>query len=396
MELLGKKFEDVTYDQFIFSVPGWTGIVAMVTFLMIVLCSTPPARRWCFELFQYSHLLVYPMIVLLLFHGAGNMLQFPALGIVLTFPTALVLVERLSRLSRVMRGYKAEIRPANNDVTHVTFPDIRTSRWWRYKIGQYVLVRIPAISTWEWHPFTVSRLQNGKMQLYVKKSGEWTKELSRMSGSYTINVDGPFGAPAQQFYEYDHCIVIATGIGVTPCSAILDDMYRDRSHPWACEKPNTSDAGHRTGRTRILPRFVDFYWSVPGQEMIPWFAETFSNTATTPHNQNIGIRLQVYMTRMKEKELLDKQDLEDMFSRDLDAHINAGRPDYQQLFYDHYEKMRFMQHIYKLESKKKRIGVFFCGAKSARDQIGKLCFENTLRGVMEGSSLEYHFHAEVF
>lgn len=393
---LGKEYEEVTYDQFIFSTPGWTGIVAMVTFLMIVLCSTPPARKWSFELFQYSHLLIYPMIILLLFHGAAHMLQYPVLGFVLAFPTALVLLERFTRLLRIFKGQIADVQPANNDVMHITFPETKTLRWWRYKVGQYVLVRMPAISTWEWHPFTVSRLQNGQMQLYVKTSGEWTKALSRLAGPQIINVDGPFGAPAQQFYEYDHCIVIATGIGVTPCSAILDDMYRDRGHKWACDKPNTSDGGHRTGKTRLLPRFVDFYWSVPDQEMIPWFAQTFSATATAKHNSNIGIRLQVYMTRMQEKELLDKEDLEGLFSRDLDAHINAGRPDYAQLFCDHYEKMRFMQHIYRIESKTKRIGVFFCGAQAARDRLRTLCYENTLKGVMEGSGIEYHFHPEVF
>ena len=145
-----------------------------------------------------------------------------------------------------------------------------------------------------------------------------------------------------------------------------------------------------------MPRFADFYWTVPGQEMLPWFAGIFSATATAEHNRNIGIRLQVYITRMKEKNLISKDNLDHMFSKDMDAHINSGRPDYSQLFFEHYEKMRFMQQIYRLGSGKKRVAVFFCGAKAARDQLRVLCYENTLRGVMEGSGLEYHFHPEVF
>ncbi|KAK5955294.1 hypothetical protein OHC33_003976 [Knufia fluminis] len=397
LELLGNKFEEISYAAFVFSLPGWTGIVALVIFILIVLCSTPPARRWSFELFQYSHLLIYPMIFLLMLHGAGNLLQYPALGFVLALPTSLILLEKMSRLLRICKGQIAEVQPANNDVMQLSFPQTKASRWWSYKVGQYVLIRMPSISTWEWHPFTISGCRDGKFHLYIKKSGEWTKELSRLKGPQIVNVDGPFGAPCQQFYQYDHCIVIATGIGVTPCSAILDHMYREKRHPWACADGNRSRLGqYHVGGERILPRFVDFYWAVPGQEMLPWFADTFSATATAEHNQNLGIRLQVYITRMKEKDLISKEKLDHMFSKEMDANINSGRPDYAQLFFEHYEKMRFMQQIYRLGAGKKRVGVFFCGAKAARDQLQVLCYENTLRGVMEGSGLEYHFHPEVF
>lgn len=396
IQVLGRKFEDVTYADFMFSLPGWTGTVALVNFTLIVVCSTPMARKWCFELFQYTHFLIYPMIGLLMIHGAGNMFQYPVLGFILAVPTALVLFERLSRLSRMFKGQIANVQPANEDVMQLTFPETKNSRWWSYKVGQYVLVRMPCISAFEWHPFTISKCHDGQFQLYVKKSGEWTKELSRLKGAQVVNVDGPYGAPCQQFYQYDHCIVVATGIGVTPCSAILDDMYRDKDHPWAVHENVSSPLERRVGRSRRIPRFVDFYWSVPGQEMLPWFADTFSSTATANHNQNIGIRLQVFLTKAKDEDLMSQEKLEAMFSRDIDAQLRGGRPDYSQLFFEHYEKMRFMQHIYRMAPGKKRIGVFFCGAKTARDQLKVLCYENTLRGVMDGSGIEYHFHAEVF
>lgn len=174
-------------------------------------------------------------------------------------------------------------------------------------------------------------------------------------------------------------------------------MYRDNQHPWACTSSEVAAARQfRVGRQRILPRFADFYWAVPGQDMLPWFADTFSATATAEHNQNIGIRLRIYITRMRDEDLMCKEKLDQMFSKDLDTHINSGRPDYAQLLFDHYEKMRFMQQIYCMAPGKKRIGVFFCGAKAAKEQLRALCYENTLRGVTEGSGLEYHFHPEVF
>lgn len=53
--------------------------------------------------------------------------------------------------------------------------------------------------------------------------------------SLGVCLDGPFGAPAQQFYNYDHSIVIGSGIGITPFSAILNHMqtsYNDDLDPW--------------------------------------------------------------------------------------------------------------------------------------------------------------------
>ena len=42
-----------------------------------------------------------------------------------------------------------------------------------------------------------------------------------------ILVDGPFGAPASDIFRAEHAVLICTGIGVTPFSAILQSiMYR--------------------------------------------------------------------------------------------------------------------------------------------------------------------------
>lgn len=65
------------------------------------------------------------MVGLLMFHGAGNLLQFPVLGLVLALPTALVLLERLSRLLRIFKGQVADVQPANNDIMQLSFPAIR-------------------------------------------------------------------------------------------------------------------------------------------------------------------------------------------------------------------------------------------------------------------------------
>merc|ERR1712045_518948 len=39
-----------------------------------------------------------------------------------------------------------------------------------------------------------------------------------------VNFDGPFGAPATNIFRAEHAVLVATGIGVTPFSSILQSI----------------------------------------------------------------------------------------------------------------------------------------------------------------------------
>ena len=48
-----------------------------------------------------------------------------------------------------------------------------------------------------------------------------------------IYVDGPYGAPAEHFFEAEHAVLISSGIGVTPFASILQTImlkYKSASH----------------------------------------------------------------------------------------------------------------------------------------------------------------------
>jgi len=109
---------------------------------------------------------------------------------------------------------------------------------WNYKAGQYVLVQIPVLSFWQWHPYTISSCQQDTLQLHIKTNGKWSAKLRTLplDEDVFIGIDGPFGAPAQRFFDCDRAIVIASGIGITPFSAILaqlEESYRTNTNPWS-------------------------------------------------------------------------------------------------------------------------------------------------------------------
>ncbi|WWC64968.1 uncharacterized protein I303_107582 [Kwoniella dejecticola CBS 10117] len=217
------------YIEYIRSLPGFTGLTALGLFYLILLLSIPPVRRWNYEVFQLGHLLMYPIIGLLMAHGTAKLLQGPMLGYFLAFPTLLVVVERITRVFIGFRHIEATIQILDSETVQIA-ASISPFTAQRYRPGQYVFMQVPSISFFQWHPFTVSTCVNNQLHLHIKTDGNWTQKLrdlaseDREAVSIKIGLDGPFGAPAERFYDYSHTVLVGSGIGVTPFSGILADL----------------------------------------------------------------------------------------------------------------------------------------------------------------------------
>lgn len=228
VEALGQDAKFQSYSGYISSTPGWTGIVALVLFWILALLSMPAIRKRSYELFQLGHLLIFPIIGLLMAHGTTALFQYPMLGLWLAAPTFLVLFERVVRFVYGFHFIPAQLEILDADTVSVTLT-VPPRRYWEYYAGQYILLKIPHLSPFQWHPFTISRCTGTEMQVHVKTDGDWTSKLRGMAQHGAVEdikvcIDGPFGAPAQRFYEFDQSIILGSGIGVTPFSGILTDL----------------------------------------------------------------------------------------------------------------------------------------------------------------------------
>ncbi|RGP62648.1 hypothetical protein FSPOR_9228 [Fusarium sporotrichioides] len=231
-EALGPDMVPRPYIDYVRSLPGFTGITALGLFWILCLLSIPQVRRWNYEIFQLGHLLMFPIIGLMMAHGTAALLQWPMFGYFLAFPTLLVLVERAVRVGLGFHRIKATMKVLDKETVEIT-AIIPSERLWKYKAGQYIFLQVPKISFFQWHPFTVSFCRGNKMMLHIKTDGNWTAKLRELGGDpgesdIEVGINGPFGAPAQRFYDFNHSIIIGAGIGVTPFSGILADLqYND-------------------------------------------------------------------------------------------------------------------------------------------------------------------------
>ncbi|OHE99148.1 FAD-binding domain-containing protein [Colletotrichum orchidophilum] len=233
-EALGPDAVPRPYVEYVRSLPGFTGLTALGLFYVLALLSMPAVRRWNYEVFQLAHLLMYPIIGLMMAHGTAALLQWPMFGYFLALPTLLILVERAVRVGTGFHKIRATLRILDGETVEIA-ATIPSERMWKYRAGQYVFLQVPAISAFQWHPFTVSICKGREFRLHIKTDGNWTKRLRDLGGEgkgegadaateIDVGVNGPFGAPAQRFYDFHHTIIVGSGIGVTPFSGILADL----------------------------------------------------------------------------------------------------------------------------------------------------------------------------
>lgn len=150
------------------------------------------------------------------------------------------------------------------------------------KAGMYVFLNCPEIAKFEWHPYTLtSAPQDDHLRVHIASLGDWssamkkrfdipfqaqntkdhsqfpllttssqlgtstskspdlehpvsffkqsstiatTVELPISEESPRLFVDGPYGAPCQEFDQFSTVMLIGAGIGITPFASILRDL----------------------------------------------------------------------------------------------------------------------------------------------------------------------------
>ena len=215
----------------------YTGSLLVVTFTMFFVTTLERIRRtsWGFRLFWWTHVIgIVCAGPLLLIHGTykGN----PFTIFFMIGPICLYLSDVMMRRF-VLATLEADVVALD---THTDGPDnyvkvtIRQEEF-EYAPGMYAELKIPELSTHEWHPFTIASAPNedGIVEFYIHAVGKWTKGLFVLAKQQQasdkpvlskIGIRGGFGAPAQNYFSYKHILVIGSGIGVTPLLSVWKHM----------------------------------------------------------------------------------------------------------------------------------------------------------------------------
>ncbi|EFX75389.1 hypothetical protein DAPPUDRAFT_323294 [Daphnia pulex] len=154
------------------NITGWALVVILA---IMVICSLPSVRNsGYFEVFYWTHLLYIPFWILLILHGPNFWYWFIGTGLCF----ALFKASRRIKLSSSNRGC-TDINSAMLLPSRVTHLVIRKPENFYFHPGDYVYLKVPAITSTEWHPFTISSAPElpDFIWLHIRCAGGWTNKL---------------------------------------------------------------------------------------------------------------------------------------------------------------------------------------------------------------------------
>ncbi|KAK9101584.1 hypothetical protein Scep_025014 [Stephania cephalantha] len=432
-----------SYKSLLKGVEGVTGI-AMVLLLVIsftlashvfrknvVRLPSPFNRLTGFNAFWYSHHLTGLVYVLLFVHGYFVFLVHQwykkTTWMYICVPLLLYAGERNLRTRRSnhysVKILKVSVLPGNVFSLIMSKPS-----GFKYKSGQYIFIQCPSISPFEWHPFSITSASgDDHLSVHIRTVGDWTDELKRVftetCDSPTvigrarfgqpgvidqkdlpkIFIDGPYGAPAQDYRNYDVLLLVGLGIGATPFISILRDLLNniktsEEQTDSNTETSRSEDSLNSYSSSSVTPNGkkrtqrttnAHFYWVTREPGSFEWFKGVMNEVAEM--DQKGVIEMHNYLTSVYEEgdarsTLLTMVQALNHAKHGVDilsgtrVRTHFARPNWREVF----TKIA-LKHPYST------VGVFYCGMPVLAKELKKLAQELSYK-----TSTRFEFHKEYF
>nr|BAC56864.1 respiratory burst oxidase homolog [Nicotiana benthamiana] len=434
------------YIDLVKGVEGVTGIIMVILMVIAFTLATrwfrrsliklpkPFDRLTGFNAFWYSHHLLVIVYILLIIHGTFLFLVHKwyskTTWMYLAVPVLLYAGERTLRFFRsglyTVRLLKVAIYPGNVLTLQMSKPP-----QFRYKSGQYMFVQCPAVSPFEWHPFSITSAPGDDyLSIHIRQLGDWTQELKRVfseacerpeagkSGLLRADentkkslpkllIDGPYGAPAQDYRKYDVLLLVGLGIGATPFISILKDLLvnivkmeeqADLTSDFSgnsdmsvatSEQPALNKISPKRRKSTLRTTNAYFYWVTREQGSFDWFKGVMNEVAEL--DQKGVIEMHNYLTSVYEEgdarsALITMVQALNHAKNGVDivsgtrVRTHFARPNWKKVF-----SKTLTKHA------NARIGVFYCGAPILAKELSKLCKEYNQKG-----ATKFEFHKEHF
>ncbi|GLE06212.1 hypothetical protein PINS_up015454 [Pythium insidiosum] len=431
-------------EQLIQHTPIWTGVLMLLIAMLAAPMTHPRFRRGNFNLFWLTHLSFVGFLLLILVHGLAMWVQPPQAYFWVLPPCLLYFVEKRYRVRNMFGGRTSILRVELHKDTTAIF--LRKPKNFRFLPGMYLYVNIPLISQFEWHPFTISSAPEDEfLSVHIRKAGDWTGALYALMGQIherhksnlsvqattdttasqsehlspypSIFIDGPIGAPSQEYFRHRTVVFVGAGIGVTPFASILRSIV----HQWEAFRCPCCHTVTIPKAFRLQK--IYFYWITREQEALTWFSETMNQLAEL----DTGNRLEIhnYFSPLKDENVIAPLRALQTFIHDTDGQdiisglatkqvTHFGRPDWRKEL-ERVAHQAFARQVDAAQQllegatgahgeeaerlaldRKEDIGVYFCGPKPMGNAIHDECTAFNRDKQRRFATVEFDFHSENF
>ncbi|VAH60058.1 unnamed protein product [Triticum turgidum subsp. durum] len=420
------------YWWFVKGTAGWTGIVMVVLMSIAFVLAQPWFRRnklkdtnplkkmTGFNAFWFTHHLFAIVYVLLIVHGTSLYLTKEwykkSTWMYIAYPVFLYSCERIVRLFRshdAVKIQKVAVYPGHVLALYMSKPT-----GFRYRSGQYIFINCRAVSPYEWHPFSITSAPGDNyLSVHIRTRGDWTSRLrtvfseacrppaegesgllrADLSRGITdcnarfpkLLIDGPYGAPAQDYREYDVLLLIGLGIGATPLISIVKDVL---NHIQPGGSVGGAEPGSTTGKAKkrqFMTKRAYFYWVTREEGSFEWFRGVMNEVAEKDKDQVIELHnhcSSVYQEGDARSALIvmlqelqhAKKGVDILSGTSVKTHF--ARPNWRSVF-----KRVAVNH------ENQRVGVFYCGEPVLVPQLRQLSADFTHK-----TNTKFEFHKENF
>ncbi|KAI7740676.1 hypothetical protein M8C21_025559, partial [Ambrosia artemisiifolia] len=423
------------YWHFVKEPVGYTGIIMVVLMTIAFTLATPWLRRGKlnlppllkkltgFNAFWYSHHLFVIVYVMLIIHSIKIYLTKDwykkTTWMYLAVPITLYACERLIRAFRSsvkpVKILKVAVYPGNVLALHMSKP-----HGFKYKSGQYMFVNCAAVSPFEWHPFSITSAPGDDyLSVHIRTLGDWTRQLRTVFSEVCqpphngksgllradcqgenpnfprVLIDGPYGAPAQDYKKYEVVLLVGLGIGATPMISIVKDIVNNMKAKE--EEENALENGATLQKNKSGSRSTNnfrttrayFYWVTREQGSFDWFKGVMNEAAEM--DKNGVIEMHNYCTSVYEEG--DARSALITMLQSLNHAKNGVDVVSGTRVKSHFAKPNW-RNVYKriaLNHTGSRIGVFYCGAPAPTKELRQLALDFSHK-----TSTKFDFHKENF
>lgn len=378
------------------------------------------------SVFFFTHHLFIIFFILILIHGYGIEAPIgnPRFYQYFCGCAPIYFVERFYRDGLAkredLRILKAVCLPGKVVALYIQKPKV-----WDVKAGMYLFVQVPEVSSFEWHPFTITSAPEDEfVSIHIKVLGDWTGDLYKMfvktphdalsPGAKDSNIsylpiariDGPYGAPTQEVFQYKTSVVVGAGIGATPSISVLRHILwklklNDPANTPSLQKTiadaTAEELVEALARKRTDPLFtlkkLYFIWSNRDAEAFQWFAAVLGKIESHP-----AVDIRAFLTSSS----LAKDDLNAFLLRiGMESQVEQGGADVVTSLKNvmtQYRRPDFQEFFREITPKHpgEKIGVFFCGPAVLGENIRAACQEIQAENVENGTNTRFSFQMEVF
>lgn len=285
-----------------------TGFAAWVILTIIVIIAVAPIRRWNYEIFVLSHIILVAGFTCTVYihidDGKKYVWTCVAIWVFDRFlRTTRTIYLNLSIFnwskSKPLWSNKATLTPLPGNATRITI-DAPVFAW---KAGQHIFLSCHSVLPLQSHPFTIASLPSDKkMEFLIRSRGNGTKKFHICSSKYqllpssenertrkkSVVIEGPYGR-IRSLQQFDSVVFFAGGTGATFTTPLLRDVVRR----WFINN-------------QVVTKRIRFVWAIKSRDHLIWFRDQLERVmkhAAESRRIDLEVDISIYVTCIEALEL---------------------------------------------------------------------------------------------